>query len=82
MKLVVAIGSPVLAIAIVRTVALTRTIAVVGSACLVHLGLVFFIADFSETRLIIPGLAGLVFAASEGLGKLLEGKSEAQPGSG
>ena len=82
MKLVVAIASPVLAIAIVRTVALTRTIAVVGSACLVHLGLVFFIADFSETRLIIPGLAGLVFAASEGLGKLLEGKSEAQPGSG
>lgn len=82
MKLVVAIASPALAIAIVRTVALTRTIAVVGSACLVHVGLVFFIADFSETRLIIPGLAGLVFAASEGLGKLLEGKSEAQPGSG
>lgn len=74
MKLVVAIASPALAIAIVRTVALTRTIAVVGSACLVHVGLVFFIADFSETRLIIPGLAGLVFAASEGLGKLLEGK--------
>ncbi|AWM08704.1 hypothetical protein [Bradyrhizobium symbiodeficiens] len=82
MKLVVAIASPVLAIAIVRTVALTRTIAVVGSACLVHVGLVFFIADFSETRLIIPGLAGLVFVASEGLGKLLEGKSEAQPASG
>lgn len=82
MKLVVAIASPVLAIVIVRTFAPSRTIAVVGSACLVHLGLVFFIADFSETRLIIPGLAGLVFVASEGLGKLLEGKSEAQPGGG
>jgi len=61
MKLVVAIASPVLAM---RTFALTRTIAVVGSACLVHVGLVFFIADFSETRPIIPGLAGLVFVAS------------------
>lgn len=81
MKLVVAIASPVLAIAIVRTFALTRTIAVVVPAALVHVGLVFFIADFSETRLIIPGLAGLAFVASEGLGKLLEGKSEAQAGS-
>jgi hypothetical protein len=82
MKLVVAIASPVLAIAIVRTLALTRTIAVVGSACLVHVGLVFFIADFSETRLIIPGLAGLVFVASEGLGKLLEGKNDGKADSG
>lgn len=82
MKLVVAIASPVLAIAIVRTFVLTRTIAVVGAAALTHLGLVFSIADFSETRLIIPGLAGLVFVASEELGKLLEGKSEAQAGSG
>ncbi|WP_197433711.1 hypothetical protein [Bradyrhizobium sp. CCH5-F6] len=79
MKLVVAIASPVLAIVIVRTFALTRTIAVVGSACLVHVGLVFVIADFSETRLIVPALAGLTFVASEGLGKLLEGRNEANP---
>lgn len=79
MKLVVAIASPVLAIVIVRTFALTRTIAVVGSACLVHVGLVFVIADFSETRLIVPALAGLTFVASEGLGKLLEGRNEADP---
>lgn len=82
MKLVVAIASPVLVIAIVRTFVLTRTIAIVGAATLTHVGLVFFIADFSETRLIIPALGGLAFAASEALGKLLEGKSEAQGGSG
>jgi len=82
MKLVVAIASPVLVIAIVRTFVLTRTIAVVGTAALTHLGLVFFIADFSETRLIIPGLVGLVFVASEGLGKLLEGEKETQARSG
>ncbi len=82
MKLVVAIASPVLAIAIVRTFALTRTIAIVGAATLTHVGLVFFIADFSETRLIIPALAGLTFVASEGLGKLLEGDKETQAGSG
>lgn len=77
MKLAVAVASPVLAIAIVRTFALTRTIAVVLPAALVHVGLVFFIADFSETRLIIPALAGLTFVASEALGKLLEGSNEA-----
>ncbi|MCJ9700934.1 hypothetical protein [Bradyrhizobium sp. SHOUNA76] len=82
MKLVVAIASPVIAIVIVRTFVLTRTIAIVGSATLVHVGLVFFIADFSETRLIIPALAGLTFVASEALGKLLEGKSEAKSDSG
>lgn len=82
MKLVVAIASPVLAIVIVRTFALTRTIAIVGAATLTHVGLVFFIADFSETRLIIPALAGLTFVASEGLGKLLEGQKETQAGSG
>lgn len=80
MKLVVAIASPVLAIVIVRTFALTRTIAIVGAATLTHLGLVFFIADFSETRLIIPALGGLTFVACEALGKLLEGESEAQGG--
>jgi hypothetical protein len=76
MKLVVAIGSPVLAIAIVRTFALTRTIAVVVPAALVHVGLVFLIADFSETRLILPALTGLAFVASEGLGRLLEGRRD------
>lgn len=82
MKLVVAIASPVLAIIVVRTFALSRTIAVVVPACLIHVGLVFFIADFSETRLIIPALGGLAFVASEALGKLLEGEREAQAGSG
>lgn len=82
MKLVVAIASPVLAIAIVRTFALTRTIAIVGAATLTHVGLVFFIADFSETRLVIPALAGLTFVASEGLGKMLEGQKETQAAAG
>ncbi|MFK4580218.1 hypothetical protein [Bradyrhizobium ottawaense] len=81
MKLVVAIASPVLAIAIVRTFALTRTIAVVVPAALVHVGLVFSIADFSETRLILPALAGLAFVASEGLGRLLEGRRNEKAGS-
>ncbi|WP_197087129.1 hypothetical protein [Bradyrhizobium sp. LTSP857] len=72
MKLAVAIASPVLAIVIVRTFALTRTIAVVVPAALVHVGIVFVIADFSETRLIVPALAALGFVASEALGKLLE----------
>jgi hypothetical protein len=72
MKLAVAIASPVLAIVIVRTFALTRTMAVVLPAGLVHVGIVFVIADFSETRLIIPALTALAFVASEGLGKLLE----------
>lgn len=78
MKLVVAIASPVLAIAIVRTFALTRVIAVVVPAASVHLGLVFLIADFSETRLIVPTLVGLAFVASEALGKLLERGPERQ----
>lgn len=78
MKLVVAIGSPVLAIAIVRTFALTRTIAVVVPAALVHVGLVFLIADFSETRLILPALTALAFVASEGVGRLLEGRHNAK----
>lgn len=72
MKLAVAIASPVLAIAIVRTFALTRTIAVVVPAALVHVGIVFVIADFSETRLIVPAMGALAFVASEALGKLLE----------
>lgn len=72
MKLVVAIASPVLAIVIVRTFAPTRTMAVVLPASLVHVGVVFVIADFSETRLIIPALTALAFVASEALGKLLE----------
>ncbi|MDH2344342.1 hypothetical protein QCM77_02825 [Bradyrhizobium sp. SSUT18] len=72
MKLAVAIASPVLAIAVVRTFALTRTIAVVVPAALVHVGIVFLIADFSETRLIIPSLGALAFVASEALGKALE----------
>ncbi|MGT2501553.1 hypothetical protein ACVOMS_13305 [Bradyrhizobium guangxiense] len=78
MKLVVAIASPVLAIAIVRTFALTRAIAVVVPAAFIHLGLVFLIADFSETRLIVPALVGLAFVASEALGKLLERSSGEQ----
>ncbi|MCK1387493.1 hypothetical protein [Bradyrhizobium sp. 21] len=72
MKLAVAIASPVLAIAIVRTFAVTRTIAVVVPAALVHVGIVFVIADFSETRLIVPAMGALAFVASEALGKLLE----------
>jgi hypothetical protein len=77
MKLAVAIASPVLAIAIVRTFALTRTIAVVVPAALVHVGIVFVIADFSETRLIVPAMGALAFVASEALGQLLE-KSDTQ----
>ncbi|MBR0709345.1 hypothetical protein [Bradyrhizobium liaoningense] len=72
MKLAVAIASPVLAIVIVRTFTLTRTMAVVLPAGLIHVGIVFVIADFSETRLIIPALTALAFVASEALGKLLE----------
>ncbi|WP_164935372.1 hypothetical protein [Bradyrhizobium guangzhouense] len=72
MKLAVAIASPVLAIAVVRTFALTRTMAVVIPAALVHVGIVFIIADFSETRLIIPALGALTFVASEALGSMLE----------
>lgn len=76
MKLAVAIASPVLALVIVGTCSMTRTIAVVVPAALIHVGIVFLIADFSETRLIVPALGALAFVASEGLGKLLE-KSEA-----
>lgn len=77
MKLAVAIASPVLAIVIVRTFALTRTMAVVVPAGLIHLGIVFLIADFSETRLIVPALGALAFISSEALGNLLTGKSQA-----
>ncbi|WP_027545064.1 hypothetical protein [Bradyrhizobium sp. WSM2254] len=72
MKLAIAVASPVLAIVVVTTCSMTRTIAAVVPAALVHVGIVFLIADFSETRLIIPALAALAFVASEGLGKLLE----------
>ena len=57
---------------------MTRTVAVVVPAALIHVGIVFLLADFSETRLIIPALGALAFVASEGLGKLWE-KSEALP---
>ncbi|MHB0768697.1 hypothetical protein [Bradyrhizobium sp. 5.13L] len=81
MKLVVAIASPVLAIAIVRLAPLTRTTAVVVPTALIHVGLVLLIADFSETRLVIPALGGLAFVASEALGNLLERKGDVQAGS-
>lgn len=80
MKLAVAIASPVLAIVIVRTFALTRTMAVVVPAGLIHIGIVFLIADFSETRLIVPALGALAFISSEALGNLLTGKSQAGSG--
>lgn len=78
MKLAVAIASPVLAIVVVRTFAITRTMAAVVPAALVHVGIVFLIADFSETRLIVPVLGALAFVSSEALGNLLAGKSQAQ----
>ena len=78
MKLAVAIASPVLALVIVGTCSMTRTIAVVLPAALIHVAIVFLIADFSETRLIVPALGALCFVASEGLGELLT-KSEARP---
>ena len=82
MKLAVAIASPVLAIVIVRTLALTRTMAVVVPAALVHVGIVFLIADFSETRLIIPALGALAFVSSEALGSLLESEDKEQRAAG
>ncbi|MBR1130050.1 hypothetical protein [Bradyrhizobium iriomotense] len=79
MKMAVAIASPVLAIVIVRTCSITRTMAVVLPAGLIHVGIVFLIADFSETRLIAPALGVLTFVSSEALGNLLAGKSRAEP---
>lgn len=78
MKLAVAIASPVLAIVILMTFKITRTIAVVVPAALIHLGIVFVIADFSETRLILPALGALAFVSSEALGRLLEPTEGAQ----
>lgn len=72
MKLAVAIACPVLALVIVGACSMTRTVAVVVPAALAHIGIVFLVADFSETRLIIPALGALGFVASEALGKLLE----------
>lgn len=71
MKLAVAIASPMLAIAIVGACSITRTVAVVVPAALVHVGIVFLIADFSETRLIVPALGALTFVACEALGRLI-----------
>ncbi|MCK1677151.1 hypothetical protein [Bradyrhizobium sp. 150] len=77
-KMAVAIASPVLAIAVVRAFSITRTMAVVLPAALIHVGIVFLIADFSETRLIIPALGAFAFVSSEALGNLLESKSRAE----
>lgn len=79
-KMAVAIASPVLAIVVVRVFSITRTMAVVLPAALIHVGIVFLIADFSETRLIIPALGALAFVSSEALGRLLESKSQVQRG--
>jgi hypothetical protein len=82
MKLAIAIASPVLAIAIVGACFVTRTVAVVIPAALVHVGIVFLIADFSETRLIIPALGALTFVACEALGRLIEAERRASPAAG
>ncbi|MDA9543055.1 hypothetical protein ACM43_00440 [Bradyrhizobium sp. CCBAU 45321] len=71
MKIAVAIACPVLAIVILKTRAITRTMAAVIPPALIHVGIVFLIADFSEVRLIIPALGALAFVSSEALGNLL-----------
>lgn len=71
LKLAVALASPVLVIVIVTTSRISRTVAAVGPPALIYLGIVFLIADFSETRLLGPALGALAFVGSEGLASLL-----------
>jgi hypothetical protein len=73
LKLFIAFMSPTLAILIVtRTTGISRVTATVALPALVHLSMVFAVADFSETRLLGPTLGALAFMASERLGRLLE----------
>jgi len=48
-------------------------------SAVIYLGIVFLIADFSETRPLGPPLAGLAFAACEALGRLLDAGRDDQP---
>lgn len=78
-RLAVAIASPLLAILIITTVSVTRTVAAVVPPALIHIGIVFLIADFSEVRLIVPTLGALTFVTSEALGRLLVDRDGGRP---
>ncbi|MBU6463649.1 MAG: hypothetical protein KGL35_17955 [Bradyrhizobium sp.] len=72
LKLAVALACPMLAVIIVSKWQLSRTVAVVIPPALIYLGIVFLIADFTETRLLGPTLGAFAFVCSERLGALLQ----------
>lgn len=74
LRLALAIASPVLVLILVLgTSPRSPTVALVALPALAHLSMVFLVADFSETRLLIPTLAALAFIACERLGNQLQG---------
>ena len=79
LKLAIAVAAPFIAIVVVRATKVTRTMAAVVPSAVIYLGIVFLIADFSETRLLGPPLAGLAFVACEALGRLLDAGRDDQP---
>jgi hypothetical protein len=80
LRLTLAIASPVLALILVLGVSpRSRTVAIVALPALAHLSMVFLVADFSETRLLIPALAALAFIACERLGYFLQSISQTEP---
>jgi hypothetical protein len=72
LKQLVGLASPMLAIIIATGGNFSRTIAIVIPPALIYLGLVFLVADFTETRLLGPTLGALGFVCSERLGTLLQ----------
>ncbi|WP_454627913.1 hypothetical protein [Bradyrhizobium cenepequi] len=73
LKLALGIASPALIVIIATTAfKLSRVAKVVLPPALIHLLMVFLIADFTETRLLGPALGGLAFLCSERLAALLE----------
>jgi hypothetical protein len=80
LKLAVALACPTLAVIIVSKARLSRTVAVVIPSALIYLGIVFLIADFTETRLLGPALGALAFVCSERLGALLQDSARGRSG--
>jgi hypothetical protein len=76
LKLAMALACPMLAVIIVAGGKISRTTATVIPPALIYLGIVFLIADFTETRLLGPTLGALAFVSSERLGALLRASTE------
>ncbi|MDE2470574.1 MAG: hypothetical protein KGL35_17965 [Bradyrhizobium sp.] len=70
-KLAFGLACPMLAVILVSKNRLTKATAIIIPAGLIYLGMVFVVADFTETRLLGPPLGALALVFSEIIGRRL-----------